>query len=184
MMSPLQSTTTRLPSGLTNTEQVRRTVTLSNPADLLSVATMTETTQLNGRQSTRVYNAATRTWTTTTPSGRISRTVLDQQGRPVRIELPGVVASELAYDAHGRLSTLRQGARVTGWTRDGWDCPGGLASAGSPWVSGGFLTYNRCHLAGVRASGGLGCAQRPVWQARRDRPAVGAVKATAPAGRR
>ncbi len=24
---------------------------------------------------------------------------------------------------------------LTGWTRDGRDCPGGLASAGSPWVS-------------------------------------------------
>ena len=118
MMSPLQSTTTRLPSGLTNTEQVRRTVTLSNPADLLSVTTMTETTQLNGRQSTRAYNAATRTWTTTTPAGRISRTVLDQQGRPVRLELPGVVASELAYDAHGRLSTLTQGTRVQSFAYD------------------------------------------------------------------
>jgi len=29
---------------------------------------------------------------------------------------------------------------LTGWTRDGWDCPGGPASAGSPWVSGGFFS--------------------------------------------
>jgi RHS repeat-associated protein len=77
-----------------------------------------QATQVNGRQSTRAYNAATRTWTTTTPAGRISRTVLDQQGRPVRLELPGVVASELAYDAHGRLSPLTQGARVQSFAYD------------------------------------------------------------------
>jgi len=29
---------------------------------------------------------------------------------------------------------------LTGWTWDGWDCPGGPASAGSPWVSGGFFS--------------------------------------------
>jgi hypothetical protein len=29
---------------------------------------------------------------------------------------------------------------LTGWTRDGWDCPGGPASAGSSWVSGGFFS--------------------------------------------
>ena len=77
-----------------------------------------QATQVNGRQSTRAYNAATRIWTTTTPAGRISRTALDQQGRPVRIELPGVVASELAYDAHGRLATLRQGTRVQSFAYD------------------------------------------------------------------
>ena len=29
---------------------------------------------------------------------------------------------------------------LRGWTRDGWDCPGGPASAGSPWVSGGLFS--------------------------------------------
>jgi len=36
----------------------------------------------------------------------------------VRFELPGVAASELAYDAHGRLSTLRQAARVQTFAYD------------------------------------------------------------------
>jgi hypothetical protein len=29
---------------------------------------------------------------------------------------------------------------LTGWTWDGWDCPGGPASAGAPRVSGGFFS--------------------------------------------
>jgi hypothetical protein len=53
---------------------------------------------------------------------------------------------------------------LTGWTRDGWDCPGGLASAGSPWVSGGFFSdlqevplWQEC----ARVTGSVACSGRP-----------------------
>jgi hypothetical protein len=62
---------------------------------------------------------------------------------------------------------------LTGWTRDGWDCPGGPASAGSPWVSGGFFDLQEVPLG----------RSAPVWRARL-RIAAGPAGEARPAGGR
>ena len=53
------------PAGLVLTQNMTRAVTLSDPNNFLSVTTLTNTRNLNGRVSTNAYNAATKTWTET-----------------------------------------------------------------------------------------------------------------------
>ncbi|MBI4516179.1 MAG: hypothetical protein HY699_10245 [Deltaproteobacteria bacterium] len=54
---------------------------LTDPLNPTSLISQTDTLVVNGRTITRSYNAATRTYTDTTPAGRVSRTVLDIAGR-------------------------------------------------------------------------------------------------------
>ncbi|MBI4517570.1 MAG: hypothetical protein HY699_17335 [Deltaproteobacteria bacterium] len=70
------------------------------------VLSQTDTVVVNGRTITRSYNAATRTYTDTTPAGRVSRTVLDIAGRPVQIGVGNLTPMELSYDAQGRWEEL------------------------------------------------------------------------------
>ncbi|HEV8713074.1 MAG TPA: Ig-like domain-containing protein, partial [Candidatus Binatia bacterium] len=99
------------PSGLVSTLTGSRTVTLSDPLNLLSLLTQTDVSTLNGRTYTRRYTAATKTLTTITPAGRQSSVTLDAQGRIVQQQAAGLATLEFAYDSRGRLSLLAQGSR-------------------------------------------------------------------------
>ena len=107
----VSESTTTLPSGLASTTTRAHTAVLSDPFDPLSVVTTTETTTVNGRTFTSVYDAATRTTTRTTPVGRISTVTVDEQGRIIYSAPPGVLPTEMGYDAQGRISTIAQGTR-------------------------------------------------------------------------
>jgi YD repeat-containing protein len=63
----------------------------------------------NGRTAIQAYDAADRTWTSTTPAGRIATTVLDPLSRPIEMQAGNLAASSLSYDAHGRLTAMVQG---------------------------------------------------------------------------
>jgi YD repeat-containing protein len=76
-----------------------------------SLATLTETTNLNGDTWTRVFNAATRTWLTTSPAGRTSTTVVDAAGRTTQVTVPGITPRTASFDSFGRLSTTAQCVR-------------------------------------------------------------------------
>jgi len=70
----------------------------------------------NGDVETLTFNRSNQaapTYEIVSPEGRRSRAVLDQLARPVRLELPGTVPTELGYDSAGRLSTVRRGSRQT-----------------------------------------------------------------------
>ena len=67
---------------------------------------------LNGKSFLEVFAKAPRTITRTTPAGRHVTTTLDNKGRVVMMEVPGVLPVQLAYDAHGRLETVTQGMRI------------------------------------------------------------------------
>ena len=95
----------------------------------MSFTTLTDTTTVNGKSFLEVFAKAPRTVTRTTPTGRHAMTTLDTKGRVVRIEVPGVLAVQLAYDAHGRLETATQGTRIL--TR-GYGLDGFLASVTDP----------------------------------------------------
>jgi RHS repeat-associated protein len=86
-----------------------RTVTLTNPGDLLSVATLTETTTLNGRNFTSIYNGAAKTWTETSAAGRQMVTTTDTVGRPLTQTVTGIAPIQWSYDARGRLAGITQG---------------------------------------------------------------------------
>jgi len=110
MMAPvITEQSVSLPSGLTQERAQTREVTLADSGDPLSLTALTETATVNGRTTTNIYDAASRTLTTTTPEGRGRTTTLDARGRVARSQVSGLVASGYAYDADGRLSQIEEG---------------------------------------------------------------------------
>lgn len=109
MQAPLGKTLKQSSGGLTATLTSARSVTLADPSDLLSLTTLTDTRTLNGRISTSVYQANTRTTTATTAAGRQSHMLIDTQGRPIHDQPTGLFTTDYAYDVHGRLQTVTQG---------------------------------------------------------------------------
>jgi RHS repeat-associated protein len=134
MQSPLgASVTTRMPSGLLYNRTHTRAVTLSNPNDPLSLATQTDTFNVNGRTYTSLYTTASRTFTTSTPVGRQTTTTIDTQGRITGLQFANLNPASFTYDVPGRLSTSVLGtasqARSLGF---GYNSDGYLASITDP----------------------------------------------------
>lgn len=96
--------------GRTLTTTTQRSVTLSDPKNPLALESYTEQSTVNGREMQRSYDAATRTWTMTSAAGRITRTVIDDQGRPVKLQVTGLADVDLIYDSRGRLTSTRTGS--------------------------------------------------------------------------
>ncbi|MGE3481883.1 MAG: PKD domain-containing protein, partial [Gammaproteobacteria bacterium] len=110
LLNPLTThVTITLPQGIESSTNISRTVRLSDPADLLSLDEWNESITRNGRTTLQSYDAADRTWTSTTPAGRIATTVLDPLSRPIGMQAGNLAASTLGYDANGRLTALVQG---------------------------------------------------------------------------
>ncbi|MCL6613780.1 MAG: RHS repeat protein [Firmicutes bacterium] len=58
---------------------------------------------------TTTYDASTRRITSTTPEGRQSFTYLDEKGRVIRTEVPGLAPVAFEYDERGRLVSITEG---------------------------------------------------------------------------
>lgn len=82
---------------------------MADPADLLSLVLQTDTVSINGRTYTSTYTAETRSFVTTTPEARQWEATIDDQGRVVEADPPGLLPTRLQYDDQGRLITVRQG---------------------------------------------------------------------------
>jgi len=104
-----QSTQIDTPGGLTADIQATSAATITNPADPLSLTSQTDTVSVNTRQVTRTYNAASRTYTDTTPEGRQTLTTLDTKGRVRKTQLAGVHPTRQEYDAQGRVIRVKEG---------------------------------------------------------------------------
>jgi len=109
MSAPVTSQTVRTPGGRTASIATARTANLTNANDPLSLVTLTDTVTTNGRVSTSLYTAATRTTTSTSAAGRVSTTVSDPLGRPTQTQIAGLEPVAYTYDTRGRLETLTQG---------------------------------------------------------------------------
>ncbi|MDE2179981.1 MAG: tandem-95 repeat protein [candidate division NC10 bacterium] len=110
MMAPVpKSLTVATPGGLSLYSTSTRTATLSNPANPLSLTAQDDTVILNGRTATSHFDAATRTFTTTSPASRVSTRTIDAQGRTTSTQLTGLAAVTRTYDASGRLATITTG---------------------------------------------------------------------------
>jgi len=79
--------TVTTPGGLSLSSTATRTVTLTDPQNLLSLQTLTESTTVNGRTHRTVFDIGTRTFTTTTPLGRRATRVVDAKGRTTRVQI-------------------------------------------------------------------------------------------------
>ncbi len=95
------------PSGLTVESSHRRQV-IEDP-NTGRIQSRIDTITAGGLSSTIAYDAATRTFTITSPEGRVSTTVIDHQGRPTSIHRPGLFPVHYDRDERGRLVTIRQG---------------------------------------------------------------------------
>ena len=87
-----------------------RSVGLPDPANLLSLSTLTDTVTINGRAYTMSYDGAAQTFTNTTPVGRQSTAQIDSLGRIIQNQLSGLDALQYSYDARGRLVGATQGS--------------------------------------------------------------------------
>jgi RHS repeat-associated protein len=99
------------PGGHTRTIATTRSVSLSDPNNLLSLSNFTETTSVNGAVSTRAYvsNGVTRTLTTTTAAGRQTITNFDALGRVIKSQVPGLEPYGYSYEARGLLAAITEG---------------------------------------------------------------------------
>ncbi|MDA8178745.1 MAG: PASTA domain-containing protein [Deltaproteobacteria bacterium] len=131
MAAPIASrTTVRTPGGLFSTTTSTRGVTLSNPADPMSLLTQTDTSTVNGNAYTRVYNASLKLFTITSPGGRTQSAGIDNQGRVLSVNVaPSVDNVTFGYDSAGRLAQAVQG--VKNWIF-GYDALNRLASVSDP----------------------------------------------------
>lgn len=113
------STTVKTPSGLTRSTSLTRTATLSDPSNSLSLASQTDTLNINSRVFTRTYNVSSMTYTLTTPAGRSALETIDSLGRPVSL-LPAASLTPInySYDAQGFPSAVSQGSLVTTYGYD------------------------------------------------------------------
>jgi RHS repeat-associated protein len=111
LAAPLsQSFSIGVPSGLSLAGGRSRSVTLSNPDDLLSVKSIQESTFVNGKTYSSTYQAASRTFTLLSPERRQMSMVVDAVRRPLSLDLPGTLSVRFSYDERGRLESIRQGS--------------------------------------------------------------------------
>ena len=114
----------KLPSGLTTTVESTETVTLTDPNDLLSLETVTQTSVIDGKTYTRVYDVPARSETETSPAGRTVTTTRDAAGRVSRVDYgDGTSPLEYAWDEYGRLASVVHGDREKLYTYDAWGRP-------------------------------------------------------------
>ncbi|GIX21481.1 MAG: hypothetical protein KatS3mg121_0264 [Gammaproteobacteria bacterium] len=68
-----------------------------------------ETIEINGRARHTDYDPATRTYTRTSAAGRVTREVINDRHRSVRVQIEGLAAVDFGYDDRGRMIEARQG---------------------------------------------------------------------------
>ena len=110
MLAPILASYTRTsPGGITTNRSLARQVVLSDPADILSVVSITDTRTVNGRTFTTVYDGATKTFTSTTAEGRTATREIDNQGRTVSAQSEDLTPASFAYNGSGFLTTVMRG---------------------------------------------------------------------------
>lgn len=111
MLAPVTSSRSiRVPSGQTLNATGSMTATLSDPADIFSIATLDLTATLNGRTFSASYAGAGRQFTTTSAGGRSSSGTIDMLGRLTAEQFGGLAPASMTYDARGRLASMTVGS--------------------------------------------------------------------------
>jgi RHS repeat-associated protein len=145
MQAPVATTTIiTTPAGLRASLAITRTATLTNPADLFSLDTTTETLRLNGRTVSSVYRAADRTFTITSPEGRHVIVSVDRLERPEQSQVDGLLPVRYSYDSRGRIVAASSGVgadeRTITFT---YDSNGFLSTISDPLGRSTYFTYDR-----------------------------------------
>jgi YD repeat-containing protein len=128
MQAPMVvSRTEKTPAGLERQLKRNRAVELGQAP--FSVAKVTETVSINDNPWKAEYDASTRQMQVTSPQGRQTIATLDDKGRPVKTELPGLAPLAIAYDDRGRPKSAAQGERQQLFA---YDAQGHLSSITDP----------------------------------------------------
>ncbi len=99
IVAPLPSRTTILPSGLTRTTGLSRSVNQTNPNDPSSLVSFIETSQVNDLTTTTEFTRNNLRYRTTTPEGRVSDQFIDATGRTTSLTAAGSPTVRTQYDA-------------------------------------------------------------------------------------
>lgn len=110
MEAPIAQSTRETTGGISKLSLMNRFVSLVDPMNLLSIATLRDTITVNGRQSIQEFDGTNRSLKFTSAGGRQQRSTLDMQGRITETRITGLEPIFNSYDAHGRLSSIRQGS--------------------------------------------------------------------------
>jgi YD repeat-containing protein len=95
---------------LEHVTEMQRTATLSDANNPLSLLTLTDLVDFNGRRYTNVIDMVTKQRTTTSPEGRKLVTTFDAQGRIVNKQFGNLNPVSYTYDTRGRMATLTRGS--------------------------------------------------------------------------
>ncbi len=99
----------KTPGGLKANLEVKRSLTLTNPDDPLSLEILTDIVNFNGRTSATTFDAQNKQVIYKSPEGRQSILNLDEQGRVIKTEIAGLQPVSFSYDDRGRLTRSTQG---------------------------------------------------------------------------
>ncbi|MCA2977989.1 MAG: hypothetical protein INH37_06875, partial [Myxococcaceae bacterium] len=110
--------TVRLPSGLTQRVATSTSVGFFNDNEFFGLATEARVVTANGRAFETTWDTVSRTWTTRTPLGRVTRVVVDEKERPIRLESPDDSPVALTYSPDGgQLASVTQAGRPSSPSR-------------------------------------------------------------------
>ena len=98
------------PSGLEMVVLRQKDVILGDLDDDMNLQTITDNISLNGKTFANTYDAATRTWTSTSPMGREQFALLDTLGRMTSANTSGLHPVQILYDTYGRVQNIDWGA--------------------------------------------------------------------------
>jgi RHS repeat-associated protein len=103
MQAPFAKEMTIATGGKTLRLTMTREATLADPKDLRSFRALTESVTVNGDTFTRLFDVATRQFTSRTPEGYETYTWLDERGRVVGVQPKGLAKTTVLYDDKGRV---------------------------------------------------------------------------------
>jgi RHS repeat-associated protein len=119
-------TTVKTPSGLQQTVDVTKSVSLSDPRDVFSLTSYQTTTTVNGKSYQASYTQTDKTWTLRTPENRLYTMALNQSAEPILASVPGMANTNVEYDSAGRISAIWQHDPASGYRtlKAGYDSRG------------------------------------------------------------
>lgn len=113
------ASTTTAAAGRSQLVVTKKTATLTDPLDLMSLETSTETVAINSRTYTSIFDTATLTTTTHTPEARETATRINLAGQPVETRRALLSPVSFSYDLKGRMASITQGTRNSNFFYDG-----------------------------------------------------------------
>lgn len=124
----LESLALDLPGGVRSTLSVRRSAVLAVPENPLSMISLTNVAEINGRTLQASFDAPSRRAVLTMPGGGQWEGTLDSQGHLLAAQSTGEVPMSFQYDSLGRLTNATEHATTGDLSQSfAWDALGRLS---------------------------------------------------------